>query len=400
MEYRHEVCVRRLQKENQVTVVFFAMCLSMWRYQSLYERMMQNRHFRVYIVLAPCISFTDEQQRKDIQVLRDYFKKHGVCYIDYDFASERCIDIRKDLRPDILFYPQPYKSLFRPEYDSANFYDKLLCYYPYAFWTVLGEWSYNMAFHNFAWKLYYSTELHRQDAIQLSFNRGRNVVVVGYPNADIFLNEPPIDVWKPQKSKKKRLIWAPHFTISQERSFVCHSNFLWMADLMLDIAFRYSDCLQLAFKPHPRLLTELYLHPEWGKERADAYYSTWHTLENTQLDEDEFKDLFMTSDAMIHDCGSFAVEYHYSLKPVMYVLQDKQAYTDTLSQFGRKAIEAHYIGKCQDDIVNFIKDIVLDGQDVMLSMRQKFYQEYLLPPNGKQVADNTIDDLLKSLGRI
>ena len=91
MEYRHEVCVRRLQKENQVTVVFFAMCLSMWRYQSLYERMMQNRHFRVYIVLAPCISFTDEQQRKDIQVLRDYFKKHGVCYIDYDFASERCI---------------------------------------------------------------------------------------------------------------------------------------------------------------------------------------------------------------------------------------------------------------------------------------------------------------------
>ena len=226
------------------------------------------------------------------------------------------------------------------------------------------------------------------------------MVVVGYPNADIFLNEPPIDVWKPQKSKKKRLIWAPHFTISQERSFVCHSNFLWMADLMLDIAFRYSDCLQLAFKPHPRLLTELYLHPEWGKERADAYYSTWHTLENTQLDEDEFKDLFMTSDAMIHDCGSFAVEYHYSLKPVMYVLQDKQAYTDTLSQFGRKAIEAHYIGKCQDDIINFIKDIVLDGQDVMLSMRQKFYQEYLLPPNGKQVADNTIDDLLKSLGRI
>ena len=45
MEYRHEVCVRRLQKENQVTVVFFAMCLSMWRYQSLYERMMQNRSF-------------------------------------------------------------------------------------------------------------------------------------------------------------------------------------------------------------------------------------------------------------------------------------------------------------------------------------------------------------------
>ncbi len=392
--------LRQLQTKDKITIVFFAMCLPMWRYQNLYKLLSNHPAFRVFIVLSPCVSYSKAQQRKDIEGLRSYFEKNKTPYIDYDFDSLSCVDVRREIEPDILFYPQPYEEILRPEHDHIRFLDRLLCYYPYAFWTASGEWSYNLRFHNIAWKLYYSTELHRKDAQKIALNKGRNVVVVGYPNADDFINVQANDVWKKQPERLKRLIWAPHFTISKERSTVMHSNFLWMADLMLGLAKNYSERLQIAFKPHPRLLTELYVHPEWGKERAESYYQQWEELANGQVDEGEYRDLFLTSDAMIHDCGSFTVEYHYTLNPTMYVLQDEHDYVSTLSDFGKEAIKAHYIGKTEKDIIKFIEEVVLGTNDEMLPVRKEFHDKYLLPPHGKSVAENTMEDMLKSLGRL
>ena len=397
IQYNQKAVLSQIQKKDKISVVFFAMNLPMWRYQLLYEALLKYEKFKVHVVLSPCISFSKEQQIKDIETLRLFFKQKGISYIDYNFENNTPYDVRNILKPDILFYPQPSFNLLNKEHDSSSFIDRLLCYYPYAFWTALSDWSYDKPFHNIAWKLYYSTELHKKDALNIAHNKGNNVVVVGYPNADNFLFSKSVDVWKPQNKKKKRIIWAPHFTIIKERSLVAHSNFLWMADFMLDVAKKYSEEIQIAFKPHPRLLTELYIHPEWGKEKADAYYDTWKNLENGQLDEGEFKDLFLTSDGMIHDSGSFTVEYHYSLKPVMYVIKDKKVYADTLCDFGKLALNAHYFGKDETDIISFIENNILSGNDIMYPVRKQFYDQFLLPPNGKSVTENTIDDLLKSL---
>ena len=397
IQYKQKIILSEIQKKDKISIVFFAMNLPMWRYQFLYEALQKNTRLNVNIVLSPCISFSIEQQKKDIEGLREFFKQKGISYIDFHFNDNQCYNVKDKLKPDILFYPQPSFNLLTKEHDSSIFIDRLLCYYPYAFWTAFSDWSYDKPFHNLAWKLYYSTELHKQDAIKISHNKGKNVVVVGYPNADNFLYTSQTDVWKPQNKKKKRLIWAPHFTIIKERSLVAHSNFLWMADIMLNIAQKYSDQIQIAFKPHPRLLTELYIHPEWGKEKADVYYNTWKNLDNGQLDDGEFKDLFMTSDGMIHDSSSFSVEYHYSLKPVMYVIKDKKLYENTLSEFGKLALNAHYFGQNETDIIQFIDNKILGGNDVMYSKRKQFYDQYLLPPNGKSVTLNTIEDLLKSL---
>ena len=397
IQYKQKQILAEIKTKDKLSVVFFAMNLPMWRYQSLYEALLKYEKFNVYIVLSPCISFSKEQQTKDIETLRTYFNQRGISYIDYKFEDDICYNVRNLLNPDILFYPQPSFNLLNKEHDSASFSDRLLCYYPYAFWTAVTDWSYDKPFHNIAWKLYYSTELHKKDAINIAHNKGKNVVVVGYPNADNFLYTPAIDVWKPQNKKKKRLIWAPHFTIIKERSLIAHSSFLWMADFMLDVAKKYSEEIQIAFKPHPRLLTELYIHPEWGKEKADAYYDTWKNMENGQLDDGEFKDLFMTSDGMIHDSSSFSVEYHYSLKPVMYIQHNIKAYVDTLSEFGKLALKAHYWGQNEKDIISFIENRILKGNDEMYSTRKQFYDQYLLPPNGKSVVENTIEDILNSL---
>lgn len=388
------VISKRLKYKRQINVVFFAMTYSMWRYQHLYDVLSKCSKFKLFIVIQPTICYTQWQQEKDVAALVSYFTKRNIPYIFGSDTEGKSINIRKQLSPDILFYPQPYIGYYPESLQYNNFYDKLLCYYPYAYWTSKGDWSYNLPLHKVAWKLFYPTILHKEDAKIYSIRQGENMEIVGYPTADDFMKKNHCDLWKKQIIKKKRLIWAPHFTIT--KGLLYQSNFLWMSDFMIDIAQKYSGKIQFVFKPHPRLYTELCNHPDWGEEKAREYYNLWEAMENTQVETGEFVDLFMTSDAMIHDCGSFAVEYHYSENPVMYIAQNFEEQVAEKNDFGKIAMNLHYVGKTKDDIIDFIENVVLKGEDPMKPQRQQFKKDYLLPPNGKTVAENTMDVFLKA----
>ena len=394
----HARLVERLKGKHPVSVVFMAIDLAYWRYQHLYELMAADERFDVHIVLSPCLERQHKEQ--DMERLRQYFRHHDIAFIDYDF-QQKPFDIRGQLNPDIIFFAQPYEHLLCREHDCLNFYDRLTCYMPYAFWTSTGKLSYNLHFHNRAWRLYYSTELHRKEAQQVADNRGRNVRVVGYANADDYLcGHYDEKVWKQVNDgrQRKRIIWAPHFSIIEKNSALPpRSNFLWMAPLMLTIAQKYADRLQIAFKPHPSLLTQLYQHPDWGQQRTDEYYRQWQTMDNTQLEAGAYTDLFMTSDAMIHDSGSFVVEYLYAHRPVMFISKNLKPILDTQSEFGRKAYEQSYIGQTEADICQFIDHVVLANEDPMHAQRQQFFENYLLPPGQKSVAQNIIEDLTEAL---
>jgi hypothetical protein len=360
--------------------------------------MKTNARFKVFIVLSPAQTMSKEQQEKDLKALRQYFRQNNIPFIDFDSEGNRPpYDIRSHINPDILFYPQPYEKILVKEHRFRQFIDKLICYYPYAFWTSGGKWSYDSFFHNHAWKLFYSTQLNYEDAQLIASNKGRNVVVTGYPNADHFLQVPSNDPWKKHESNKKKVIWAPHFTIEEGITKLYISNFLWMAEQMLEIVHTFSDTIQFAFKPHPRLKTELYKNALWGKAKTDEYYQKWETMDNTQLETEEYINLFLTSDAMIHDCSSFTVEYLYTHNPVLYISQNIENLKKEKNTLGKKALDCHYIANNKEDIILFLRDVVINGQDKMIGKRMQFFKEQLLPPNGKTVAQNTMDVLCKSL---
>lgn len=389
--------VKRLRHKKKINVVFFAASLSMWRYQHLYEALSKHPRFNVTIVIQPFIWWAEPQKQEYVHDLCRYFDDKSIPYMLGTNSNGALLNVKNELKPDLLFYPQPYNGYYPNELSYNRFYNKLLCYYPYAFWRSKGYWSYDMPLHRTAWKLFYSTELHKKDAkLYARCNKGRNVEIVGYPTADDFLSGKYTDVWKPQTAKKKRIIWAPHFTIFSGGP-ITQSNFLWMAELMLDLAKHYSNKLQFAFKPHPHLFGKLCEHPDWGEEKAKEYYNTWATMENAQLDTGEFVDLFMTSDAMIHDSGSFCVEYHYSGNPVMYIADNFEEQVAEMADFGKLAMQQHYVGRNKQDIIDFIENTVIGGIDPMKPGRAKFVQEYLVPPNGKSVVQNTMDILLKEL---
>lgn len=394
----HSRRIAALRRERRpVRVVFMAMSVAMWRYQHLLEAMRTDSRFDCSVVLSPSISYNREQQERDLEAMRGHFNRCSVPFVDMDFDAPA--DVKSLIDPDIVFYPQPYEHLLIPPHDCLNFYDRLVCYYPYGFWTSTGKWSYDFHFHNLAWRQYYSTPMHLAEAQKVARNHGANVRVVGYPNADDFLASTHNDPWKRIEGspRRKRVVWAPHYAIADEFGLAARSNFLWMAEPMLRLAQERDHELQVAFKPHPRLLTELYAHPDWGRERTDNYYHQWQTLDNGQLETGGFVDLFMTSDAMVHDSGSFVVEYHYSQRPVMFVSQDLDALLATQSEFGRDAYRHSYIGRTWDDIAAFIDGVVLGGNDPMAPGRKRFFDECLLPPGGKTVAQNTLDDIINSI---
>ena len=391
----HKFSVKYLRRKKRIKIVFFAMNLPMWKYQNLYNTLKRNSKFELYIVVTPCEDYNIKHQDDDTNLLVQYFQQNNTPYILGIKKNRKYFNLRKEINPDIIFYPQPYRRIVPPPFQYTRYLDKLLCYYPYAFWTSQGEWSYNQGFHNVAWKLFYSTELHQKDAIHYSMNKGKNVEVVGYPNADNFLIGTYKKRWKKQNTSKKRIIWAPHYTIFSG-GYLYQSNFLQIAEFMIKLAQRYSDKIQFAFKPHPRLYTELCKHHDWGKEKTEAYYLQWESMENTQLESGEYVDLFMTSDAMIHDSSSFTVEYHYSKNPVMFITNNYEEHLEGKSDFGKLAMEQHYIGKNKEDIIQFIENVVLMGIDPMKLSREDFFNKYLLPPNGKTVVQNTMDVFIKT----
>ena len=396
IERQHAKYVEQLQGRTVVRVVFMALDVALWRYQRLYELMVADKRFEPTIVLSPCP--LRENPEKDADGLRQYFNSKGISFVDYHHG-ESPYDIRAYLHPDIIFFTQPYEYLLSPEHDCRAFYDILVAYIPYGF-NTFANWAYNLHFCNLAWRLYYPMEESLMAAKKLAWNKGRNVRISGYANADEYLSGNYQNVWKEldDGNSRKRIIWAPHFTIyNDSKTIPPRSNFLWMADLMLQLAQEYKDKLQITFKPHPALMTQLIKHADWGKEKAERYYQQWASMSNTQLETGSYTDLFMTSDAMIHDCASFSAEYHYSRKPVMFVSKDITPILNELNDCGKEAIGVHYIGSVEADIRSFIEQQVLAGDDPMKAQREEFFQNYLLPPNGKSVAQNVIDDLVESL---
>ena len=163
----------------------------------------------------------------------------------------------------------------------------------------------------------------------------------------------------------------------------------------MDLAEKYNNQIQIAFKPHPILLSNLYKHPLWGKLKADTYYEKWENLTNGQLETGKYIDLMLTSDAMIHDSNSFTVEYLYTKKPVMYLTEND--HSENLCDFGKLAFNQHYKGLSENEIEGFVLNVILDNKDFKFDKRQIFFNDYLLPPNNNLVAKNIFNEILQGL---
>ena len=234
---------------------------------------------------------------------------------------------------------------------------------------------------------------HKEYSRLYARNHGSNVVVTGYPGIDPLVEgKVSSNPWKPSEMDVKKIIWAPHHTVKPAGK-VFYSCFMQYAEFMLEMAQKYSDKIQIAFKPHPLLRVKL--NDIWGQEKTDDYFRRWEELPNCLYTEGDYTDLFLTSDAMIHDSGSFLIEYLYTGKPIMRT-NNGQDLNELLNPFALDCLGVSYQADNTDDVEQFILNVI-DQKDEMHQVRTKFMKERLMPPYGKTASQNIFDDLLNSL---
>ena len=396
---RQYLCIRRIRKVRHARVVFIASSLPMWRHQALLDRIQRDNRFAVTVAIYPFPTMTKDQKDHSIFSLKKFFFNSGVELIDLSRESLPGDTLRKKVNPDIIFYPQPYNHLFWNDLDNQFFGDKLICYIPYGMPLVKTSWIDKNLLSNTAWRLFYHSKKRKEQAQKILYNQGHNIRITGDPISDYFnaMAQLKNKTWKTQDHIKKRVIWAPHFSITAE-SQLHQNSFLWLFQSMVEIAEHYKEFIQFSFKPHPRLFSVLSELPDWGQVRADAYYKAWIAGENTQLDTGEYIDLFKESDAMIHDCSSFAAEYHFTGKPVLFTSKKIESVFSDLNDFGKEALKAHYISDSISGIIDFIENTVLGGVDPKKPERESFYRKHLCPPNGHSVSENIYNEILIGLG--
>ena len=384
-------------KNGPLNIVFVNVQQSAWKYDSLFKLMLKDERFNPMVLVCPLDGRDEALKIPTMRETYTYFQSKGypiVCA--YDETEGKFIDI-KTLSPDIIFYQTQYPNQTDKRYNHYTLRKYLKCFVNYAYATVPAEWSVASPVHGLMWRYFSECESNRQLCISYSKREfSKNTCVVGYPIFDEYQKATgePSD-WKDPDPKFKRIIWAPHHTIEGNTGLLQLSTFMLYYDTMLELAEKYKDKVQFVFKPHPLLKSNLYGHPDWGKERTDAYYARWETGENTAFVNGNYMNLFKSSDGIMHDSGSFLVEYLYTQKPGLYLGNyDREAQSN---EVGKRAYQCYYLGKSVEDIEAFILRIIEGKDDTLANKRKAFYDEVLLPPNGKSVAENMLDKIVKGI---
>lgn len=386
------------RKKEPLNVVFLVIWESIWKYDSLFQMMMEDDNFNPLIVVCPVKNDSQDYVLQTMHQSLRYFERKGYpCVCAYNEKTDTYV-APEMFDPDVVFFTRPYEELADERYSRFHLKDALTCYVNYMYVSNNEPWSCALNFHKSLWRYYMEYPKLLEQINEFCEPCSVNGVVTGYPLFDAFRQYKVTDKdWPVTGKQRKRIIWAPHFSITGHTGINAFSTFEKYYDLMHKLAEKYKDEIEIVFKPHPVLKLSLYAAEEWGKERTDTYYAMWANGENTAFVDGAYVGLFLASDAMIHDCNSFTVEYLAVNKPAMFL--DSGMTDDKINEIGKEARACYYKGYNEEDIENFIKMIIEGGNDELKERREAFYKNYILPPNGKLAAENIIDDLLTSLGR-
>lgn len=392
LAYKNKLKELNGRKNTQkIIVVFIVRHASQWKYEGLYRICEQHDDYCPRVLVVPEMS------------LQDWFHDNSLCkkafpsdaynvIFAYSDKGELLVS-PKDLKPDITFFPKVIWG--EDPYSILNFKGSLNCYVPYSTYGDNNAYSqYNKVFHHLLWKHFVATNIHKKIAQKVSFTKAKNVFVTGYPGFDPYFfkkdDEQRADPWG-SRDQRKRIIWAPHHTIDDSETESNHSNFLRMHDEFRSTALKFKDKIVVAFKPHPNLRRKLNLRSDWGEERTNQYYRWWDCNDNTLLVEGQYQDLFIKSDALIHDSVSFMAEYLCLLKPVCYVIKNEALTRSFLNEFGNGLLEQHYLAASIEHVEDFVRRLIVQPEYFDNEARREYVEVILRPPNNRPSSNNMFE---------
>lgn len=378
-----ELKVFFLRRKKTIRFGFLIQELTQWKTELLYQAMLKHPRFEPVLCVSPSLGYPGAEI-----VFMEYCRSQGY---KYELLNPNKT-IREQIKLDMVTPQKPYPNEIPVAHQPDNNWGLPYVVIPYFLSTITVPWSVNQRLSILCWRQFVDNDSCKQAWSKMHKLRGLTYKVTGLPVMDELLapKESLQDVW-PIKDGRKRIIYAPHHTISDMHwEGIGYSTFLDYCDFMLEMRDKYQDRVFFVFKPHPSLRNRLIKY--WGEEKTDVYYAQWEKEGSSHIETGKYLSLFKYSDAMIHDCSSFTIEYLYMDKPVMYLLRDEH-HEDNMIPYAKDAFNLHYKGKTQKDIEGFILNVI-NGVDPLKKNRTRFKDENLIPPNGKTACENIMDSIL------
>ena len=375
--------IRQVRRKDRIRFGFLIQELTQWKTESLYREMLAHPRFDPILCISPSRGYPGAES-----VLIDYCKEKGYGYFLLDPGKT----IVEQIDLDMVVPEKPYLSEIHRQHQIDRNKRILYVVIPYYLSTITEDWLVNQRHNLLSWRQFVDNDSCRETWAKVQRLKGMNYVVTGLPVMDDLLapKEELPDVW-PVADGRKRIIYAPHHTISDlHMEGIGYSTFLAYCEEMLALRDRYADKVYFVFKPHPSLRNSL--KRLWGEEKTDVYYQRWEKTGYSHVEQGNYLALFKHSDALIHDCASFTVEYMYMDRPVMYLIRD-DSHTANMIPYAKEAFDLHYQARGMEDIERFIQ-AVIEGNDPLQEKRAAFKQKHLLPPNGRTACENIIRCIL------
>lgn len=392
-----ELRIYEKSKTAPIRVCFLVTVLSKWKDEELYKLMDQSDLFIPIVIGTPYTTDIYKLVRYEEQTLiREYcISRHYNYHDGYDSKSGKVVQLDK-FNPDIVFLCEPYENWIDESYRiCGKKINYLPCHTPYSYWMTKVIYPSLSEYHSTTWRQYYCNEYQRVSIQKNAIIGDHNLRIVGYQTIDTLMcSKSSCHDWTSDDGNRKRIIIAPHYSIpgpSSNNWAYYRGTFLDYAESLQNIAVKYRNEAVFAFKPHPGLYIRLV--EVWGKKRTDEYYRFWDTADNTILAKGDYIELFRSSDAMIHDSGSFIVEYLSTGKPLLFLANNEQFMKREYDDFGIRCLDMHYKAYSVDDVWSFVDNVVINKRDDRLEERKEFIDEALRPVNGKSAAESIIDDI-------
>lgn len=307
--------IRAFASRQPVNVFFFVSEIAKWKAQSLYDLMKADSRFSPWICVYPMrkeLDLSDEQLTRIIEDKFSYFHDKNMRVVNIWNTAKKCIDWTTFKHCGLVFYQQTWDV--PPAPTPIQISTKYLTFYiPY------------YLVNNYNKNLELCMSLHRQvfryivqsDSVKNFFYKevsrykfAGKLVGLGHTSTDGFQTIV-------RTKQDFTVIYAPHFSIpynSPDRPLF-YSTFLENGELILKYAKKHTE-VKWIFKPHPRLKSELIATGVWRENRINQYYKDWEKIGETCYTAD-YQELFVNSDLMLTDCGSFLSEYACTKNPII-----------------------------------------------------------------------------------
>lgn len=391
MQIDYSQSLRRLAHKigngEKIRIGFGVIFTGVFPMAPVFEALQAHKLFDPFLVVLPDISRGFKHEREQYtrtKVELAHLYPNATLISPYKPDTKQYEQIAGQC--DLWCTANPYDEMTHPHYGLLEFIIRgIPTFYTGYGMTVSQKYARELArknsiFKNF-WRIYTANKFEYS---QLIYARPKECFVLsGYPKLDALAN------CEVKARNRKRIIIAPHHTVNRAKGNLNFSNFLTYSDYFMDLPARYPG-VDFIFRPHPLLFTTLSNSGLWSQKKCANYIEKMGAYENVEVQHGgAYLETFANSDAIIHDCGSFIVEWLYTGKPGCYMIKDSSL--DEYNDFAKRCFNAYSLAYSQEDISKFIDDVIMKGLDNKVGERALLSREVMCNfPNATQTIVNDI----------